>query len=180
MAWYTSKNPSAISALILTQAYAITQVYVFFSILIFAIGVYGSVKRQSYIIVSTFGLILLGYAIFAIVDRRRNKKREESTWVDSSSSGFFQTKSSLTSIWLPCVTVSSGHTFLTSSITSLINNILMLALAFLVTFTEIVQPNALQCLPADHDIHSVGLQIIFLSDLSVDQVSSVTTCIFRL
>ena len=73
--------------LVLTQAYAIKQVYAF---LIFAIGVHGSIERQSYIILIAFGLILLGYTIFAIVDRRRNKKREESTCADSPTSSFFK------------------------------------------------------------------------------------------
>ena len=139
--WHTSKNPSATIALILTQAYAITQVYAFLAILIFAIGVHGSVERQGYIILSAFGLILLGYIIFAVVDRKRNNNREEPTCEDSSSSGFFQTKASLTSIWLPCVIGSNSHTFLTSSITSLLNKVLLIALAALVTFTKIVQPN---------------------------------------
>ena len=145
--WYASKNPSATLALILTQAYAITQVYAFLAILIYAIGVHGSSERQSYIILTAFGLILLGYVIFALVDRRRNMKREEPTYDDSSSSSFFQMKSALTSIWLPCVIGSNGHTFLTSSITSLLNKVLLLALALLVTFTRIVQPNVflLQC-----------------------------------
>ena len=44
-------------------------------------------------------------------------------------------------VWLPCVVGSNGHTFLTSSITSLLNMVLLLAMSLLVSFTEVIQPN---------------------------------------
>ena len=178
--WRKEMNQSAEIVLIIGQTYFVGQIYVGLGILAFFVVTRYPRETQGIIFASI--IAILAATIFSIkgaiwcktrcrkdpsLERGETRTKrylddfDDSTDTEDETDEYFEAKSSLTSVWLPCVIGSKSHIFVTSVMISQINKLFLLALAILLNYLEMIDVNVflLWCRNFDRIQNSTDLTI---------------------
>ena len=160
--WRMGKKQSPEIVLIIGQTYIVGQIYIGFGILAFFLGTQYSRETQGIVFASTAAAFATVFLAIKGISWCRNRSKndpscergdaqtqtkKDSNDFDDSTDGkgetkeYFEVKSALTSVWLPCVVGSKSHIFVTSVMISQVNKLCLLAIAILLNYLEMIDVN---------------------------------------
>ena len=152
--WRKEMNQSAEIVLIIGQTYVVGQIYAGLGTL--AIYIRTQYPRETQGIIFASVVAVLAATVISIkgviwcktrywkdpsFEKQETETRKDLDDTEDETDEHFEVKSSLTSVWLPCVVGSKSHIFVTSVMISQINKLFLLAFAILLNYLEMIDVN---------------------------------------
>ena len=176
--WRKEMNQSAEIVLIIGQTYVVGQICAGLGTLAIFIGTQYPRETQGIIFASVVAILaatavsIKGAIWFKTrywkdpsFEKQETETRKDLDDTEDERDEHFEVKSSLTSVWLPCVVGSKSHIFVTSVMISQINKLFLLALAILLNYLEMIDPSSWRPRDSENLLRIIILTITILSSL---------------
>ena len=152
--WRKEMNQSAEIVLIIGQTYVVGQICAGLGTLAIYIRTQYPRETQGIIFASVVAILAAtAVSIKGVIwcktrywkdpsfEKQETETRKDLDDTEDETDEHFEVKSSLTSVWLPCVVGSKSHIFVTSVMISQINKLFLLAFAILLNYLEMIDAN---------------------------------------